>query len=325
MKFDIVEVFIRAAKITWKYKVLWIFGILASCGRNNGGNSNSNRRENVGPGGNNPFSSEMMRQAQAFFERIDSWFQQNTWIIFALFVFVFVAIAVQVFFSLVGTAGLARGVVHVENGAESLQFGELFSESLGYFWRLFGAALVIWLPFFIVMFALLFMGMIPVMQGETSLDSMAGLSLLMVIAICCCAVPISLLLTVYHFQVKRSIIVEDSGVFGALARGWQIFSQNIVGLLIIGVVLGIASFIISILLAMPVILIVFPLMELFLQGSITSWQPFIAAGAFILCYSPVAWFFSGVLMTYTESVWTLTYLRITKPKENAPVFVEANA
>jgi hypothetical protein len=53
----------------------------------------------------------------------------------------FISIVLQIFFNLVGTAGLARGVVQAENGAVDIQFGELFSESLGYFWRLFGAAL----------------------------------------------------------------------------------------------------------------------------------------------------------------------------------------
>ena len=126
-------------------------------------------------------------------------------------------------------------------------------------------------------------------------------------------------------QVKRAIIVEDMGVFGALARGWQVFSQNIIGLVLIGVVLFILSFIIGIILAIPVLLVVLPLMGLFIQGNITSWQPFIAAGVFLLCYSPVAWLFSGILTTYTESVWTLAYLRITKPKVEAPVMIEANA
>jgi len=324
MKIDIVEIFTRAAKITWKYKILWIFGILASCGRGSGGNSNSSSRNNSGTG-NNPLSPEMMRQLENFGRSIEHWFQNNTWIFFALIVFFLIAIAVQIFFTLVGTAGLMRGVVKAENGAETLQFGELFTESLSYFWRLFGAALVIWLPFIAIFVIVLLAGLIPVLSGRSNAETMSGLAILILISLCCCGFPISIALNLYHLQVKRSIVVENMGIPGALARGWQILSQNVVPLLIIGVVLFIASFIIGLILAIPILLLILPLMSSFIQGRITSWNPFIMVGVFILCYSPVMWVVNGILTTYIESVWTLAYLRVTTPAETAPVFFEANA
>ncbi len=39
---DYGEVLSKAWKIAWKFKVLWIFGILASCGQSRGGNFNFN-------------------------------------------------------------------------------------------------------------------------------------------------------------------------------------------------------------------------------------------------------------------------------------------
>lgn len=324
MKFDMFEVFARAAKITWKYKVLWIFGMLASCGRSGGSNSNSGSRRSVSPG-DSPLSPEMMRQMEAFFGRVEAWFQHNTWILFALFAFVFIAIVLQIFFSLVGTAGLARGVVHAENNVETLRFGELFGESLDYFWQLLGAALVIWIPFIVIFVLSMFAFLIPSMEGQASEAAFGGGLMIFLLAFCCCAIPFSIALNLYHFQVKRAILVEGKGVFGALVRGWQVFSQNIVAMLIIGILLGIAGFIVGVLLALPVLLLIFPLMQSLIQGNITSWQPFTAAGIFILCYTPVAWFVRGVLTTYTESVWTLTYLRLTLPARETPVFVEAHA
>ncbi|MCE9645454.1 MAG: hypothetical protein K8S20_05585 [Chloroflexi bacterium] len=324
MKFDMFEVFTRAAKITWKYKVLWIFGMLASCGRSGGSNSNSSSRRSVSPG-DSPLSPEMMRQMEAFFGRVEAWFQHNTWVLFALFAFVFIAIVLQVFFSLVGTAGLARGVVHAENNVEILRFGELFGEGLDYFWQLLGAALVIWIPYIAIFILSMFAFLVPAMGGQASEAALGGGLVMFLLAFCCCAIPFSIALTLYHFQVKRAILVEGKGVFAALARGWQVFSQNIVAMLIVGILLGIAGFIIGVLLALPVLLIIFPLMQSLIQGNITSWWPFTAAGIFILCYTPAAWFVRGVLTTYTESVWTLTYLRLTQPAQEIPVFVEAHA
>jgi hypothetical protein len=130
------------------------------------------------------------------------------------------------------------------------------------------------------------------------------------ISICCCLFPISIALNLYHLQVKRSIIVDDLGVFEALARGWQVF-QKIFIPCSSGVVLFIAgSIIIGLILSRcPCSCLMLPLMQAFIEGDITSWQPFIAVGIFALCYSPIAWLITGILTTYTESVWTLTYLR----------------
>lgn len=323
MNFDIVEVFTRAGKITWKYKILWLFGMLASCGRGgNGGNSNSG---DSGGNGDNPFSPQMTDQIVNFFERVDAWFEQNTWIIYALILFALILFALQIFLSLVGTAGLARGVVHAENGAETIRFGELFSESLKYFWRLLGLSLIIGLPvviFIVAFFIVLFFSA----QGsnEAALGGMFGL---FVLVFCCCLIPLMIFLGFYMNQVQRAILIEDMGVFPAFARGWEVFTKNIIGLIVVGIVLFVLSFIIGILIALPTLLIVVPLMLTLIDGNITSWQPFILAGVFLLCYSPIAWFLNGVLITYTDSVWTLVYLRVTKPKieSDAIIFSEANA
>jgi hypothetical protein len=323
MNFDIVEVFTRAGKITWKYKILWLFGMLASCGRGgNGGNSNSGDSSG---NGDNPFSPEMTDQIVGFVSRVQTWFEQNPWVIYVFIFFILILIALQTFLSLVGTAGLARGVVHAENGAETLQFGELFSESLKYFWRLLGLSLLIGLPviiFIITFFIALFFSI------QSSIESaLGGTFALFILAFCCCLIPLMIFLGFYMNQVQRAIIIEDMGVFPAFARGWQVLTKNIIGLIVVGIILFIASFIVGIIVALPTLLIVVPLMFTLIDGNITSWQPFILAGVFLLCYSPIAWFLNGVLITYTDSVWTLVYMRVTKPKDesNTPILSEANA
>jgi len=325
MNFDIVEVFTRAGKITWKYKVLWIFGILASCGRgggNNGGNSDSSSSGN----GDNPFSPEMTNQLESFFLRVGAWFEQNPWVIYAFIFFILILIALQTFLSLVGTAGLARGVVHAENNVETIHFGELFSESLQYFWRLFGAGLIIFLPIFL--FFIIFITIVLFsLQGSANSEIIGGGIALFAIAFCCCLFPVAIFLNLYSTQVTRAITLEDMGVFPALSRGWQVLTKNIIGLIVVGIILFVLSFIIGIIIALPTLLIVVPLMFTIIDGNITSWQPFILAGVFLLCYSPIAWFLNGVLITYTDSVWTLVYMRVTKPNDesNTPILSEANA
>ena len=81
MNFNFGEVLTRAWQITWKYKVLWIFGILASCGRGggNGGGGNSGGSSSRPSNGsdfdpNNLFPRDMFQEAA-------KWLNDNWWII----------------------------------------------------------------------------------------------------------------------------------------------------------------------------------------------------------------------------------------------------
>lgn len=327
MNFDILEVFTRAGRITWKYKVLWIFGILASCGRSSGGNSGNSNSSSSG-NGDNPLSPQMTNQLESFFQRIGAWFEQNPWVIYAFILFVLILIAVQIFCSLVGTAGLARGVVHAESGVETLQFGELFSESLKYFWRLFGASLLIALPIIIFLVAFIAMLIASSTAGAIGSEAMFGsIFLLLLLGFCCFLIPLMIFLRFYTLQVQRAIVVEDMNILAAFARGWNVLTKNILGLILVGIIIFIGSAIIGIIISLPAFLIVIPILFSLINGNITSWQPFILSGIFLLCYSPIAWFLNGILVTYTDSVWTLIYLRVTKPKQEnkVPVLSEANA
>ena len=322
-----LEVFTRAGKITWKYKILWIFGMFAGCGRSSGGNSsNSSSNSDFGNQPNeNPFSPQMINQLESFFEQIGIWLEQNTWVIFVLVVLALISFILQIFFYYVGTAGLVRGVVHAENGVETLNFGGLFSESLKYFWRLLGSSLLIGLPF-IIFFIAFFVIILFSIEGLNE-SMIGGMFALFFIAFCCFLLPFLILLGLYTIQLHRVITIEDIGVFAAFPRAWQVFTKNFLGLILVGIIIFIGSAILGIIISLPAIFAIVPLMGSLINGQITSWQPLILAGVFLLCYSPIAWFLNGVLITYTESVWTLVYLRVTKPKEenNVPVLIEANA
>ena len=331
MNFDIVEVLTGAWKITWKHKVLWIFGILASCGRGGGGGNGSNSGGRIQPNGGpfspgDPTQNPMFKQMIEFFDKAGSWILENSWVIVAFVVLVLVLWLLQIFLSTVGNIGLIRGVYHAEMGVEKINFGELFSESLRYFWRTIGLQSVVLLPVIIILIgilAILFFSLETSAAGGSDSGSVAFF--LLVAGLCCSLVPIGVGLALYYSQAVRALILEDLGVFSALSRGWQVFSKNIIGLLIMGVIFFIINLLIGLAIAIPIYIIVFPLMIDFMQGNIDSWQPFIITGIVILLYSPIAWLLNGVLLTYFESAWTLVYMRIAKPKESAPVIVAPNA
>lgn len=330
MNFDLVEVLTRAWKITWKHKVLWIFGMLASCGQGSSGGNSSNNQSGYSNGQppSNPFSGQMMQQMEDLFAGVEAWFSENTWVIVVLIAFFVLIWILQVFLSITGSIGLVRGAQQAETGVEQIRFGSLFGESLRYFWRSFGLGLTLFLPivFVFIAFMILLIAGAGGISSSSSVDSfLAGSSLLLIISLCCCLVPIMFLLGLYYTQALRALVLEDLGVFASLSRAWPIFIKNIGGLLFTAVIIFIIRLIIGVIVAVPVYIVIFPILTKFMNEGFTSWQPFILAGTFILCYSPIAWFVNGVLMTYTETIWTLIYMRVTTPREDAPISLPADA
>src|SRR5512146_466451 len=127
MNFNFGEVLSSAWQIIWKHKVLWIFGIFAGCSRG-GSNFNSNSRLQ----GNGNFGNfNVPPQFQQFFQTISE--NMTAFIVIAITLFCVIWI-VTIFLSTIGKIGLIRGTGQVEGGVEQLVFGQLFSESMPYFW-----------------------------------------------------------------------------------------------------------------------------------------------------------------------------------------------
>lgn len=325
MKFDFVDVFVRAAKITWKYKVLWLFGIFAGCNRSSGGNSN-NGSNFSGNTSQSPFSPQMERELMQFVETAGTWFEQNMWIIFVVIAFVLISILLQVIFGVVGTAGLIRGATNVEQGADSLSFGSLFGESLTYFWRLFFAGIVIWLPI-IVVFILLFVLAIGPLEWMdiNDMGAASAFLILFVISLCCCMFPFLIAVGLYNQMVNRAIVSENLSLLDSLKRGWQVLKDNILPILGVGLALFLLGLLAGILISLPVLLPSIFLLQGFIQGGFTSWQPFINLIILSLCYTPIYWLLNGILTTYTETVWTLSYLGFTHPSAGEVIPAEPAA
>ena len=143
---DFGEVLSSAWKIIWKHKVLWIFGILASCGSANGStNILSNNFQWTVPASVDEYVYQI--------ERIPEW-QIILSIIVVLIAVLQIALLVF-FLATIGRIGMIRGTQQSDAGINKLVFGELLSGSMPYFWRVFGLNLVVGLAivvFFISLF-----------------------------------------------------------------------------------------------------------------------------------------------------------------------------
>jgi hypothetical protein len=322
MNFNFGEVLSRAWQIIWKHKVLWIFGIFAGCSRGSGNFRGNSGGGGGGSGGQPNFPPEIMR----IFEFI----QQNlVTVIVVGCILILLIWAVTIFLSTIGKVGLIRGTFQAEGGAEKLIFGQLFSESTPYFWRIFGLSLIIAIPVLIV-FAVLIAGLVTLAVSAGNGNNAANVGLVgmipLLIGCFCLLVPVMFVVGMIIHQAENAVVLEDLPVLPAISRGWEVFRANLGPIILMAIILAVIGVIVGIIIALPVLAIVVPAAITFAVNKAQNWTPMIFAGVCLCLYIPIAWVLNGIITAYTESAWTLTYMRLTaKPQDSAPVVLEANA
>ena len=313
---DFGEVLTRAWKIIWKFKVLWIFGILSSCGQGGGGGGGGGGG-NAGvrfSGGDPNLPPEMRRffnGVENFFENIQGWEIAALVIGFLLFILIVVLITSAI--NTVGRLGLVQGTLKAEEGAERMTFGELFSRSTPFFWRVFGLNILISLVMMVVviLFILPFVGF-----GALT----AGIGFLCFLPFLCLIIPAAWLATILIEQMNIALVVEDLKIKEGIQRGWEVFKANFGEVLVMGLILGVGSFIISIFLAVPMIMVMIPAVFGILGGTFSG-SGFLLGGGIVaavlgaVILLPVLIVLGGILQSYVKTAWTLTYLRLTKSAE----------
>ena len=297
---DYGEVFSKAWKIIWKYKILWLFGIFASCSGGGGG------------GGGGSSGAQFSGNDYGYYNNLNYIEPWAIALIIAAVIFLIIVITVIVIaVSTVGRAGLIQGAKMAdENEDAQLTFGSIFNSVKPFFWRVVGLNLLIMVGYFAI---LMILGMIFLFSAVFTL----GLALICLLPLCCVLIPVFWVLTTFVEMANVAVIVEDLSIIDGLKRGWQVFRDNIGEMIVMGLVLVLGGMIVSMLIALPLILTVIPLM-LGIMAAVFGDTEALAAGGVIvsgLCcaaYLPVLIVVSGIIRAYIGSAWTLTYLRLTR-------------
>jgi hypothetical protein len=310
MNFNFGEVLTRAWQIIWKHKVLWIFGIFAGCGR--GGGNGGGGMQGGGGGGTGP-GNQPFPQLQQFFDQLGQWIENNPWIIAVAILLGLAVIVISIFLGTIGRIGLIKGTYQAETGTERLNFGELFSGSTPYFWRVFGLSLIIFLIAMLIFVPLALFGVLT-----------AGVGFICALPLICILIPVLWALSVVIEQANAAIVIDNLGIGDGLRKGWDIARANVGPIILLALIIFIGSGIVGFIIAIPILAAVFPL--IFSAASNNANPAWIT----VLCcaaYLPILLLLSGILNAYVQSVWTLTYMRLTAkpPQDNPPVVLEANA
>lgn len=309
---DYGEVLTKAWRIIWKHKVLWIFGILVSCGQGGGsGNPGGNANTGVqysGNGGNLPPEMERFFWSfERFFEQIEAW--QVVGVVAAIILFIILLSLLFLALSTVGRIGLIQGTVQADAGLERLTFSELFESGKPYFWRILIFNFLIGLAGVLLVILL----MLPLLAIAALTF---GIGLLCLLPLLCLLVPVSWVISVIIEQANIAIVVEDLDMLAGLKRGWEVFRQEIGTMIVMALILLLGGGLVSMLLALPMIFTVFPLMMGMMGTAMSDGFGWFGGGVLIaiLCffsYLPFLLILSGILQAYIKSAWTLTYLRVT--------------
>lgn len=308
---DFGKVLTRSWEIIWKFKALWIFGILASCGANfNGGNFNYSvdRRDidNLPPNFQR-FFDNMERGFNQFFNE-----QNIGWIIAIACIAILIAIlfwAIGVF----GKAGLIKGTINAEAGAKSIGFRSLAGETWSLLGKALGLSLLLFLIPFVVIVILGFMGAL--LTAAT-----VGIALICLIPLACLLIPVFLLYLIYAEMSFVSLIKEGLGVGEALSRGWEVFRNNLGNLIGMGLILFVGGLLVGLIIAIPTIALFTPAIFGFLSDDPTALGSGLLISAILFLIAlPFLAIINGVVRAYIQSAWTLTYLQLTgsKPKVRA--------
>jgi len=315
---DFGEVLGKAWRIIWKHKVLWIFGIFAGCGSGSGGGGGgggSGWRQ--GGDAQQPFTPGTISEIERFFASAVDWIGNNLWIVVLVVLVVLILVVLSIFLGTIGRIALIRGTFKADGGAEKLPFGELFRESRPYFWRVFLLSLLLGVALMAIFVPLALFGALT-----------AGVGFLCMLPLICVLVPLVWVASIVIQQANAAMVIEDLSMMDGVRRGWQVVKKNVGPVLLIWLITAVIGFVAGIVIALPILITVIPAGIAFAtsKGELPTTALIVAGLCFVL-YLPVLLVAQGILTAYVESVWALTFMRLTRPKEGtgSPEVLPANA
>lgn len=307
---DFGEILSKAWKIIWKHKVLWIFGLLASCGAQSwggggGGSSSINTMPQNGSGipmrNLPPWMRDFFFQMQRGFEDGTIWIY-IVLIVLALILLSFVLSVVFLLLRTVGKIGLVRGAWKADEGQETLTFPELLGEVQHYFWRVLLFSIVLAVLGFVV-------GLILFLPVILMILFTLGCGLLCLIPL---SIAVSWFISVLVELTIVAILGEDLDVIKAVERAWALLTGNLAPVALMTLILFLGRMIIGIFTALPILLVIAPaVIGIIAEARAATVIGLLISGVGLMIYIVLAIFVNSVVESYFSTAWTLVFRRLT--------------
>lgn len=305
---DYGELFSKAWKIIKRFKVLWIFGFLASCGAaSGGGGGNTGYQFNSGDGGKSAqFFNERMPH---FFERWSSLpaiteEQVGLWIVIAVIVLIVVGLFVGLLtlvLRTIGRGGLVRGTWDADEGSSKLTFRTLWQSGVKNFWKVLLFTLLLWginlVLGIVLILPIIFFSIVTLLCG-----------LIVIIPI---LIALSWMITAWYQLGLVAIVGDNLGVMDAFSRSWNVVMKNFWRVLLVSLIVFVGTFIVVLFLMLPFLLTVLPvIIAIALEAQVlTAW--IVISAVLFLVYLVIVIILGAGIQAYQGAVWTLLYRRLT--------------
>lgn len=298
---DHAEILTRAWELTWKHKILWIFGIF-SAGIGVGFRSFSGRFQNMFQ---YRIEADEIPELQGFIESLSP--GQTFQLSFGFLFFLLLMALLLFLVSLISLGGLITGFEHADRD-EPVQFNDILAKGLSHFWRLLGVSLTL----FVLLFAAMFLFICATITlGVITL----GLGLLCLLPLLCLLLPLGVLFGSYIALTQIAVVVDRYSVFEAFSKAWQLMRQNLAALAVMALILTLGGIIVSFLLAAPMLAIALPAATASLiGGESAAGSSLLITTLCLVAYLPILFFLNGLMQTYITGAWTLSYRRLTRPE-----------
>jgi hypothetical protein len=128
----------------------------------------------------------------------------------------------------------------------------------------------------------------------------------------CLLIPVAIVFAVYIQLSQLAIVVEDIDIFAGFRKGWEVIKSDPGAIIVMALILVLGGAIVGLLLALPFIALIIPVIAGLGIGTDASMGVGIGLAALgFLIYLPVLIVLSGIMQTYIQGAWTVTYRRLT--------------
>ena len=312
---DHFKVLKRAWEITWRYRALWIFGIILALTAGGGGGGNGNVTV-PGP--------------QERFPEIDVPGPPVWLILTVIGVIVLFAIVFTIASAIAGYVSENALIKMVDEREETgTEHGVKEGFRLGWSrsaWRFFLIDLVTRVPMAILIVGMILVALAPLLLllTESQVVNILGvvLTIGLVFLIAFLGILLGIALSLLQHFFRRVCAIEDVGVFESIAEGARFTLGHIGDILIQGLIMfgvgllwGIVMLFVGLgLLLLAVFVGAVPTLSVFgiasfMFGDVVPWilAGLVAVGVLIVVIGLPSLFLNGLMMVFRSTVWTLTY------------------
>lgn len=293
----------RAWQITWRWKVLWILGFLASLGR-------------MGMGSNNVSYTTDSAEWQGL-----QGLQVPpalVGVICALGCVVLLLVLAIWVVSIMARGGLIAGVREIEEEGNTT-FSSAWRVGRNRFWTLVGIGVLAAIPMFILVFVLaltLAAGIVVSAQAGAGSGDLSGSWALIAplvlcgTTLCCGLILVGLVLGQIRIYAERAAIIEGLGWIDAFRRGWQVLRDNLGPTIVLWLILFVLGMALVVMIAAVTAVLFLPMVALVGGADFRAWAvvPLVCGGLIGIVVLAVV---ASILETFTSGLWTLAFRELT--------------